>query len=222
MRHRSFWPGSIKNGPFATCSTDFVPIVFHLFTHPPIINHFLLPMQERGRLIMGNWNSPNLSETWGFECLGHSNWTICSLLSQFYSLNFPTSTSLYWGVQFLLPQTEKGWKWEDGILQLLHLHTGEPNSYYPRERKANNGKLEFSQPEWETGVWVPGALKLDHLQPVKPILFPKFSNFYIFILRGPILITPERERLKMGSRNSPTSSSSYWRAQFILPKREEG
>ena len=36
------------------------------------------------------------------------------------------------------------------------------------------------------------------LQPVKPILFPKFSNFYIFILGSPILITPERGRQKMG------------------------
>ena len=26
---------------------------------------------------MGKWNSPNLSETQGFECLGNSNWTIC-------------------------------------------------------------------------------------------------------------------------------------------------
>ena len=32
-------------------------------------------------------------------------------------------------------------------LQFLHLYTGEPNSYYPRERKAENGKIEFSQPE---------------------------------------------------------------------------
>ena len=31
---------------------------------------------------MGKWNSSNLSETQGFEYLGHSNWTICSLLSQ--------------------------------------------------------------------------------------------------------------------------------------------
>ena len=43
---------------------------------------------------MGKWNSPNLSETQGFQCLAHSNWTLCSLLSQFCFLNFPTSTSL--------------------------------------------------------------------------------------------------------------------------------
>ena len=40
----------------------------------------------------------------------------------------------------------------------------------------------------------PGAFKLAHLQPVKPILFPKFSNICIFILGSPILITPQREK----------------------------
>ena len=68
----------------------------------------ILITPERGRLKMGKWNSPNLSVTQGFECLGHSNWTICSLLSQFCSLNFPTSTSLYWVAQLLLPQREEG------------------------------------------------------------------------------------------------------------------
>ena len=32
------------------------------------------------------------------------------------------------------------------------LGTGEPNSYYPRERKVENGKMKFSQPELDTGV----------------------------------------------------------------------
>ena len=44
------------------------------------------------------------------------------------------------------------------------------------------GNSPNSRNGWDTGVWVPGAFKLDHLQPVKPILFPKFFNFYIFIL----------------------------------------
>ena len=119
---------------------------------------------------------------------------------------------------------------------------------HPRERKAENGKIKFSQPEW-----VPGTFKLDHLQPVRPVLFPKFSNFYIFILASPILSTPERRRLKIGKWNSPnlseaqgfeclwhsnwticsllsqfcslnfpTSTSLYWEAQFLLPQREGG
>ena len=47
----------------------------------------------------------------------------------------------------------------------------EANSYYPREGKNKTGKMEFSQPECESGITVPGAFKLDHLQPVEPILF---------------------------------------------------
>ena len=32
---------------------------------------------------MRKWNSPNRSVTEGFQFLGHSNWIICSLFSQF-------------------------------------------------------------------------------------------------------------------------------------------
>ena len=60
----------------------------------------------------------------------------------------------------------------------------EANSYYPRERKTENGKMEFSQPECESGISVPGTFKLDHLQPVEPILLCKFSNFCTFILEA--------------------------------------
>ena len=34
------------------------------------------------------------------------------------------------------------------------------------------------------GFSVPWAFKLDHLQHVKPILFPKFYNFFTFILEA--------------------------------------
>ena len=85
-----------------------------------------------------------------------------------------------------------------GAFKLDHLHSVKPilfpkfsnfftfilgaNSYYPREGKAENGKMDFSQPECGAGFSVPGAFKLDHLHPVKPILLPKFSNFFTFIL----------------------------------------
>ena len=104
-----------------------------------------------------------MDKTEGFQCLGHSNWTTCSPLSHFCSGQFPTFSLSYWGA----------------------------NSYYPRERKAENGKMKFSQPESDTGVWVPGVFKLDHLQPVKPILFPKFYNFFTFKLGGQFLL-PQR------------------------------
>ena len=38
---------------------------------------------------------------------------------------------------------------------------------------------------------VPGALKLDHLHPFKPLLFWKFSTFFTFILGGQFL-SPQR------------------------------
>ena len=70
------------------CSLNFA-------TSTSLLGSPILITQERGRLKMGKLNSPNLSETQGLEWLGQSNWTICSLLSQFCSLNFETFTSLY-------------------------------------------------------------------------------------------------------------------------------
>ena len=66
-----------------------------------------------------------------------------------------------------------------------------------RRLKSKMGKRESPKRENDTGVSDRGAFKLDHLQSVKLILFPKFSNFYIFMLGSPILITPERGRMKM-------------------------
>ena len=114
---------------------------------------------------MGKWNSPNLSEKQGFQCFWHSNWTICSLLSCFSPTKFPTFSLSYWGA----------------------------NSYYPRERMTENGKMEFSQPEWETRISVALAFKLDHLQPVKLLLSQTISNFLTFILGSQFLL-PQREK----------------------------
>ena len=109
--------------------------------------------------------SPEMDETQGFQYLGHSNWAICSPLSQFCSENFPTFSLSYW----------------------------EANSYYPRERKAENEKRVFTTRNgWDTGVSVPGAFKLGHVQPFKPILLRNFSNFFSFILGGQLLL-PQRE-----------------------------
>ena len=113
---------------------------------------------------MGKWISPNLGQAGDIECLGHSNWNISSNLSQFYFPNFTTFSLLYW----------------------------EANSYYPRERKAENGKMDFTQPGPGRRFWVPEAFKLDHLQPFTPIIFLKFSNFFTFMLGGQFLL-PQRE-----------------------------
>ena len=40
----------------------------------------------------------------GFECLGHSNWTICSPLSLFWSAKFKFVSSLYWQANSYYPR----------------------------------------------------------------------------------------------------------------------
>ena len=56
---------------------------------------------------------------------------------------------------------------------------------------AENGKKELFQSEWHQGVYDPGAFKLDHLQPVKQILFQNISHFYPISNSKPIIFTPE-------------------------------
>ena len=52
-------------------------------------------------------------DTEGFECLGCSNWVICSRLSPFCSEIFQTFSPSYWGGQFLLPQRANNGKRDD-------------------------------------------------------------------------------------------------------------
>ena len=104
-----------------------------------------------------------------------------------------------------------------GAFKLAHLHPVKPilfskfynfftfileaNSYYPRGLIMRKGNSSNSRNGLDRGVSVPGAFKLDHLHPVKQILFSKFYNFPVSY-RRPILITPESGRLKMGKWNS--------------------
>ena len=104
-----------------------------------------------------------MEETKGSECLRHSNWLICSLLSHFCSRNFPTFALSYWGA----------------------------NSYYPRGLIIRKGDSANFRNGWNKGIWVPWAFKLVHLQPLEPLLFQEFSNFCTFILGGQFLL-PQR------------------------------
>ena len=115
-----------------------------------------------------------MDKTKEFGCLGHSNWTIGSLLSHFCSNNFPTFSLSYW----------------------------EANSYYPRGLILRKGKSFNFRNGQDRGVWVPGAFKLEHWQPVKPLLFQQFSNFFTFILGGQFLLphranTEKREIIQL-------------------------
>ena len=54
---------------------------------------------------------------------------------------------------------------------------------------------------------MPGVIKLVHLQHLEPILLTAFFKFFNFHAGRPIVITPERGRLKMGKGNSPNLSA---------------
>ena len=109
---------------------------------------------------MGIHPTSKLDETEIFQCLGHSDWTICSPISHFCSKKFPTFSLSYW----------------------------EANSYYPREPIMGKGNSSNPKSGWDKGVSVPWAFKLDHLHPIKPLLFWKFSIFFTFIMRGQFLL----------------------------------
>ena len=168
-----------------------------------------------------------MDETEGFQCLGSSNWTICSPLSPFCSGNFQFVSPLYWGGQFLFPQranSEKREKpnsrneWDRGFeclghsnwticIPLSHFCSGnfqnfslsywEANSYYPRGLIVRKGSFANSRNGWDRGISVPGAFKLDHWHPSKPLLIWHFSKLFTFILGGQFLL-PQRANSEKG------------------------
>ena len=75
---------------------------------------------------------------------------------------------------FLLPQREEGMK----------------------EQALKMGKRESPKSEWDTGVSVLGAFKLDHLQPVEPILSQKFSTFLPSYWEVQFLNPPDSQRAR--------------------------
>ena len=63
----------------------------------------------------------------------------------------------------------------------------EANSYYPTGLIVRKGSSPNSRIGLDRGVSVPGAFKLDHLHPVKPILFSKF-----YLYTGGQFLLPQR------------------------------
>ena len=105
----------------------------------------------------------------GFQCLEHSNWTICTPLGPFCWNKFSTFSLSYWGA----------------------------NSYYPRGPIMGKGNSHNPRKEWDSGFSVLSAFKLDHLQPFKPILSRYFYTFFTFILGSPFLL-PQRTNYQKG------------------------
>ena len=99
----------------------FKPLLFWKFSNSftcILGSPFLLPQRanyEKREILP----TSNMDETEGFQCLGLSNWTICSPLSPFCSEIFPTFSISYWGA----------------------------NSYYPRGLIMGKGKF-FQLPIW--------------------------------------------------------------------------
>ena len=82
----------------------------------------------------------------------------------------------------------------------------------PQEANYKKGNSLNSRNGLDREVSVPGAFKLDHLQPVKPILFLKFSKFCTFIL-GAISYYPRRPIMRKG--NSPNSRNGLDRGVWV-------
>ena len=133
---------------------------------------------------MGKGKTPEMDESQGLQCPGHSNWTICSLFSQFCSPNFPIFSPSFWEANSYYPraiaQSEEGWKWEKGKHQK-----------YMRVRVGSARGIQIG----------PFAAYQDNF--VQQI----FQLFY-FHAERPILITPEWGRLKMGNVKSPEMDES--------------
>ena len=109
------------------------------------------------------FSTSKVDEKEGFQCLGHSNWTICIPLNPFCYRNFPTFSPSYW----------------------------EANSYYPRGLIMEKGNSHNSKSERDSGFSMLRAFILDYLHHFKPIFPKEFSNFSTFILGGQFLL-PQR------------------------------
>ena len=133
--------------------------------------------RKEGRSRGWKWGKGN--ETQGFLTLGHSNWTICSLLSWFCSKNVQPFWLSYWEVQFLI-NPERGRKEEAGA---------------ENEEKGITQKWMRHKGFWPWGIQIgPFAACICSL-----ILFQNFSTCLTFILGGPISYY-HREREKGRSR----------------------
>ena len=86
MGHRGLCAWGIQTGAFAAYGAIFVSQIFQPLTFMLGIANSLLPQ----RLKMRKRDHPKKDDTQRFMCLGHSNWTICSVWSHFCFSHFST------------------------------------------------------------------------------------------------------------------------------------
>ena len=115
---------------------------------------------------MGKGNSPKLNETVDFQCLGHSNWTICITLSPFCSENFPTSSPSSW----------------------------RANSYYPRGPILGKGNSSNPEKNEIEGFQLLGHPNWTKCSPLSQFCSGNFATFSLsywgansYYPRGPIM-----------------------------------
>ena len=110
--------------------------------------------------------------------LSHPYWK----LQEFpFSHNWPSGV-IRMGSQY---ESEKVWKCSEWIwLNGLQMVQFEPPRHWNPSVSSilGKGNSPNSQYGWYWGVWVPGAFKLDHLQPFKPVSLWTISNSFTFIL----------------------------------------
>ena len=75
-------------------------------------------------------------------------------------------------------------KFVQKIYQRFDILGERPILITPEGGRLKMQKREIIRIGWHPGVWVPGAFKLDYLQPLKPNLSRKFTNFLTFLARG--------------------------------------
>ena len=94
-------------------------------------------------------------------------------------------------------------------LYFLQNASSESSGYNKHLQKLiiRNGESSNSSIGWAWQLWVPRAFKLDHFQPIKPLLFPNFHHFFFFILGGQFLL-PQR--------------ANYQKRAFIQPQNWMG
>ena len=125
MREWVFIALGIQTGPFAATGAPFVREIFlpfHLQTGELIL------ITPQGQLSEKEVPStPKLDETEGFQCLGHSNWTICSPLSHFCFQIFASFSPSYWAGIHYFPMV--AWIWGEIIAFSSLLQAGERNFF---------------------------------------------------------------------------------------------
>ena len=157
----------------------------------------------------------------GFDLtLGHSNWTICSLLSWFCCNFFPkvneTQGFLTMGHSNRTISSPLNWFCHEVFRSFCPLSHNNPILYTAEGRKEGAGSQFFLQLASGLKMGKGDCPKLNEIlglsnwticSPLSWFCCKFFPLFYLLYWGLPILITPEREegRLKMGKRESPKS-----------------